>query len=315
MCFLFGTALFWSSWINTLKMTKGSRFEIYYLNFVFGVMLALLLHLFFLYAKGYDVIYEIKNLWHKEFILFSRAFFAGILFNIANTLLVASSVFAGIVPTFMTVFGAGLIADQGIYSYDVTDDNTLLFFLSSLLLSSAIFWMFSLQKILRFSVAKRTLTLSCIAGVFVGLFYPLFDRALDPKDIQKLNPTLASTFLGLGIAFCQGFLGPVLFKKPIFGHPLDFRSYFQAPYRHHVLGVLGGVFWFAGLVLKLHAENTPHELAIFFIVQTVPLVVFLYGIFLWKEIPKELHYNKSLVSIFCLYSLGVLCMAYYRYGF
>ncbi len=313
--FLLGTTFLWGSWINTLKLVKGLRFETYYIDFVVGMLLsAIFMALFLFFLSVENIPFLMKDAWHREFILVTRAFLAGVLFNIAICLLVASTAFSGMAFTLMAVFGTGLIADQGIYSYFTTGDSTSIFLLSAACISTAIFWMFSLQKLLRFSVAKRTLFLSCLAGVFVGLFYPLFDRALDPVDIQKLSPNVASSFLCIGMVFCHLFFGPFLMKNPLFGHSLLFSSSLSIPLRHHDLGMLGGMLWFLGLGLKLHAEATPHEIGIFFAVQLAPLLSFLYGIFLWKEVPKELKRSSSLWGIFCLYFIGICFMGYYRYG-
>ncbi|MEL7431144.1 MAG: hypothetical protein AAGI90_01255 [Chlamydiota bacterium] len=307
-------SLFLGGWIHSFKCARGSRFEMYYLDFMIGMVCSAALFLLLQSVFSRDVFLMMKTVWHEKRFLATRAFFAGVLINLVNAFLLASTSFSGMSMTFLTVFGLGLMVDQGIYLYLYEASKEWCYFLSSFFLLLAISRICLIQRTIRLGAAKKTIFLSCMGGICLGLFYTLFDRSLDTPTTGGLTPGIASLFLSLGMIFCYLFLGPVLWKNPIFGHPLDRYMYYKTPVRAHFLGILGGVIWFTAICLKLYGQNLPHEKDVFFAVQFAPLLAYIGGIIFWKEIPKKLGYQASLYAIFSLYFLGVILMAYFRYG-
>ncbi|MEM8629285.1 MAG: hypothetical protein AAGF04_04375 [Chlamydiota bacterium] len=306
--------LLWGGWAHTFKCTRGSRFEIYCIDFVVGILLATGALFLLESVASFHTVGELVKAWRETRVLVIRAFFAGIVFNIANIFLIASSAFSGIGTTFLTVFGTALIVDQGIYSYFSSEHHAAIWIGSSFFLLLSIFPICLLQKRLHFSEAKKAMGLSCVAGICLSLFYPLFDRAIDTVATQRLPAIIACIFLAAGITFSGLFCAPILCRKPLFGHAIGFSSYARAPFRYHKMGALGGALWFSGLWIKLHAERSPHELGVFFAVQLAPLCTFFLGIFVWREIASSWQYRKLFLSLFFCYLLGVFLIAYDRYG-
>src|SRR5689334_11393364 len=80
---------FWGSWANTLKLTGTWRFELYYFDFSFGLLLTSLILAFTVGTLGFDGFSVLDDLSHAGKRQWFYVFVAGIIFNFANMLLTA----------------------------------------------------------------------------------------------------------------------------------------------------------------------------------------------------------------------------------
>jgi glucose uptake protein len=99
--------LCWGSWANTLKASKW-RFELFYIDFSIGAVLAATIAAFTVGSMGEDISVS------DNFLLAGRrpiiyAFVAGAVFNLANMLLVAAIDLAGMSVAFPVGIGLALI--------------------------------------------------------------------------------------------------------------------------------------------------------------------------------------------------------------
>src|ERR687889_214907 len=98
----------WGSWANALKLTKKWRFELFYFDFAFGVLIAAIAAAMTFGSMGSDLSvadnFEITGKRHIAY-----AFAAGGVFNVANMLLVGAISLAGLSVAFPIGIGLALI--------------------------------------------------------------------------------------------------------------------------------------------------------------------------------------------------------------
>ena len=101
--------LCWGSWANTMKLCPGYRFQLFYWDYVLGLLLGALLWGLTLGSLGGDGPGFFADLAqaHASSILF--ALIGGVLFNIANLLLVAAIEIAGLAVAFPIGIGLALV--------------------------------------------------------------------------------------------------------------------------------------------------------------------------------------------------------------
>src|ERR1700759_1280795 len=95
------TMLCWGSWANTQRLVgKNWRFELFYWDYVFGVALMILLFALTLGTFGESGRKFSADLAQAEPRLIASAMVGGLVFNIANILLVAAIDIAGMAVAF-----------------------------------------------------------------------------------------------------------------------------------------------------------------------------------------------------------------------
>src|SRR5207244_319788 len=126
------------SWAVTFKMTGKWRFELYYLDFALGAAIAAVIYISTVGSLGFDGFSFTDDMFHasKRFWIF--AFGAGIIFNLANMLLVAAVSVAGMAVAFPVGLGVGLILGIGVPQLIDREGNLLLLFLGLASIGTAI---------------------------------------------------------------------------------------------------------------------------------------------------------------------------------
>src|ERR1700760_4549239 len=81
--------LCWGSWANTFKLSGKWRFELFYLDYSLGVVLAAVLAAFTFGSMGDELSFR-DNLSIASRTHMAYALIAGVIFNLANMLLVAA---------------------------------------------------------------------------------------------------------------------------------------------------------------------------------------------------------------------------------
>ena len=85
----------WGSWANTQKMTGKWRFELFYFDYAFGVLLTAVIIAFTLGTMGFDGFSFLDDMMNAGKRYSAMGFGAGVIFNLANMLLVAAISVAG----------------------------------------------------------------------------------------------------------------------------------------------------------------------------------------------------------------------------
>src|SRR5580700_11035900 len=107
MCFV--TMLCWGSWANTQKLaSKEWRFQLFYWDYAIGVFLLALLLAFTMGSFGSQGRGFLADLHQTEGRWLGSAFLGGVIFNLANILLVAAIDIAGLAVAFPVGIGLAL---------------------------------------------------------------------------------------------------------------------------------------------------------------------------------------------------------------
>ena len=107
-CFV--TMLCWGSWANTQKAVgKHWRFELFYWDYVFGVLLMALVFAFTLGSWGNAGRGFLADLRQADPANLGSALLGGVVFNAANILLVAAIAIAGMAVAFPVSIGLAMI--------------------------------------------------------------------------------------------------------------------------------------------------------------------------------------------------------------
>src|SRR5210317_2034659 len=133
------TMLGWGSWANTLKMSsKEWEFPLYYWDYSIGLVLTTLLFGFTFGSTGAEGRGFLADLSQADTSALTSAFVGGIIFNIANLLIVAATAIAGLAVAFPIAIGLAL-AIGVVVNYIATPlGNPYMLFIGLALIVSAI---------------------------------------------------------------------------------------------------------------------------------------------------------------------------------
>lgn len=308
------TMFAWGSWANTQKLAaKDWRFELFYWDYVFGIVLFALLFALSAGSMGQGGRPFLEDLAQADSGNLWSAFLGGILFNLANILLVAAIALAGMSVAFPVGIGLALVVGVIVNYLDAPlGDSTLLFtgvgliVLAILLNANAYRRLSAHQK----KVPAKGLLLAVVAGLLMGLFYKYVANAMFPNFQEplpgKLSPYSAVFIFSLGILASNFLFNSFLMRRPFEGAPLAFTDFFKGTIKSHGMGVLGGVIWCVGMSFSILASDKAGPAISYGLGQGATVVAALWGIFVWKEFkgaPKGV--GGMLNAMLLLYVLGL----------
>jgi glucose uptake protein len=306
--------LAWGSWANTQKLaSKGWRFELYYWDYVFGIVLFALLFALSAGSTGSSGRPFLDDLAQAEAINLGSAFWGGIVFNAANILLVAAITIAGMSVAFPVGIGLALVIGVIVNYVDAPLGNPILLSAGVALIVIAI--LLNAQAYRRLSqsrekIPSKGLLLAVLAGALMGLFYKYVANAMFPDfmnpEAGKLSPYTAVFIFTLGILASNLVFNVVLMKKPLEGAPLGFSDYLKGAPRDHVMGILGGLIWCWGMSFSILASDKAGPAISYGLGQGATVVAACWGIFVWKEFSgasKSVH--RMLYVMLLLYTVGL----------
>jgi glucose uptake protein len=283
------TMFCWGSWAVTRKLARpGWRFELFYWDYTFGVLLITLLLGITLGNEGRAFFPDLAQASAASLI---SALLGGAIFNLANILLVAAIDIAGMAVAFPVGIGLALII--GVIMNYVADPIG-----NVVLLSAGVF--FVILAIILDALAYRRLAggsagansakglpLAVACGVFMGIFYRFIAAAMYADTAHptagKMGSYAAVFTVAVGILLSSFVWNTFAMKKPFTGPPVGFRDYFAANLRTHMTGVLGGVIWGTGTSLNLIASGRAGYAISYGLGQGATMVAAIWGVFIWKE--------------------------------
>ncbi|MCH9633888.1 MAG: hypothetical protein S4CHLAM7_06220 [Chlamydiae bacterium] len=308
---MFVTMLAWGSWANTTKLDKNWRFELYYWDYSFGVLLTafiIAITLGSFGSSGPSFFQNISQLaWGGEAF---KAFLSGIIFNGANLLLVAAITMAGMSVAFPIGIGIALVLGTFFSYLIVSQGNIFFLFLGILFVLLAIFLAAKAyrkkeaQENPGSHTTKKGILISVLSGILMSFFYPILASSI--KQGSSLSPYSAVFFFGIGVVFCTLIFNPILMKKPIFGQPLSMNLYFQGTAKQHFIGLLGGIIWCIGLSFNIIASTNAGPAIAYAFGQGATLIAAIWGVFIWKEFAKVRAVFALLFGMFLFYVLGLV---------
>ena len=117
----------WGSWANTYKLTKGYRFELFYWDYAIGIFLISLVLALTLGSMGSTPEGFLLNVRLADPSNVAYAMVGGVIFNVANLLLVAGIELVGLAVAFPVAIGIALVVGVVLsYAVQQTGDPWLL---------------------------------------------------------------------------------------------------------------------------------------------------------------------------------------------
>lgn len=305
--------LCWGSWANTQKIDKKWRFELFYWDYVCGLLVcALLFGLTLGRANPTSPESFFHNLQSASILSLVYAFIGGVIFNLGNLLLVAAISIAGMSVAFPVGSGVALVIGA-VLNYIISPaGNPFFLFGGIVLICVAIFTDAMAYRGLEKGVKASTkgIVLSLICGVVIGLFYPFVAKALTGKN--HLGPYTVFFVFSLGILVSNFPLNYALMRHPVGGAPLSISQYFKGRARLHGWGVLGGFIWGVGAICSFVASYVPTigPGTSFSLGQGNTMISAIWGIFVWKEFRGANKQVRHLLALmFLLFVLGLVSIA------
>ncbi len=314
LSFMIVTMLCWGSWANTLKLTPGYRFQLFYWDYVVGLFVGALLWGLTLGSFGGKGTAFLADLAHAPAGSMEYAILGGVLFNIANLLLVAAIDVAGLAVAFPIGIGLALIVGA-VSSYLLAPKgNPLMLFGGIGLVLAAIVCdaaAYREREATKKATSARGIVLSLVAGLLMGTFYPFVSKAMSGDHAP--GPYAISLLFTVGVALCAIPFNFLLMRKPLDGAaPIGFSGYFAAKPSWHLWGIVGGVIWCTGATLNFVASRAAivGPAVSYSIGQGATMVSAAWGVFIWKEFATAPPRAKKLLFwMFVLFLLGLTLVA------
>ena len=302
---MFITMLCWGSWANANKFDRRWRFELFYWDYALGVLLTSFLFAFTLGSFGQTGLAFFPDAGNADLPHQLNALLGGVVFNIANILLVAAIAIAGMAVAFPVGIGIALVIGT-VLSYAVNPAGKVgflflgvLFVLAAIILDAVAY-----KKIASKEVTKKGILLSVISGVLMGLFYPLVAHSMQGQ--HALGPYSAVVFFASGLFLSNFAVNSILMKKTISGPALSLKDYMNGTIKQHAIGWLGGFIWCVGMSLNIIASVQAGSAVAYAFGQGATLIAALWGVFIWKEFRGARGVYSLLAWMFFCYILGLL---------
>lgn len=312
------TMLCWGSWANTQKLTQKTwRFELFYWDYVIGILLMSLIFSFTLGSTGGLGRGFVEDLNQAEMSYMGSAFLGGIIFNAANILVVAAISIAGMSVAFPIGIGIALVLGVVVNYIASPQGNALrLFFGVSLITIAIVIDALAYRKKASQSrkVPTKGIVLSVVGGVLMALFYRFVANSMaitfEKPDTGLLSPYTAVFIFAVGILISNFIFNTILMKRPFEGIPVTYSQYFNGGLKEHFTGILGGMVWCIGMTFSIIAAGKAGFAISYGLGQGATLVAASWGVFIWKEFKGVKGTTNLLAAMFILFFVGIGMIIY-----
>lgn len=317
------TMICWGSWGNTQKLAaKTWRYELFYWDYVIGIVLLALLFGFTLGSTGEEGRSFVADLTQVSSKNFWSAFTGGIIFNASNILLSASISLAGMSVAFPVGVGLALVLGVFINYFGVPQGDPVILFSGVALIVVAIV----LNGVASGKVStgaeesktkKKGIILAISAGFLMSFFYRFVAAAMDLTNLENpmegmLTPYGAFFIFSMGILGSNFIFNTIAMKKPFVGEPVKFAQYFNGKPKTHLVGILGGIIWGVGTAFSYIAAGKAGPAISYALGQGAPMIAALWGVFIWKEFkgaPKTVNYMLTFMFVLFIIGLSFIVVA------
>jgi glucose uptake protein len=314
------TMLCWGSWANTQKMASTTwRFELFYWDYVIGILLFSILSAFTLGSIGEGGRSFLEDLQQADGANIGSALLGGVIFNAANILIAAAIAIAGMSVAFPVGIGLALLFGVLVNYFVAQKGDALYIFGGVCCVALAIILnaiAYGKMNKAAGKVSGKGILLALGGGLLMSFFYRFIAVSMDLENFYspaagKMTPYTAVFIFSIGIFLSNFLFNTLLIKKPFIGEPTNYDAYFNGPFRTHLVGVLGGIIWGVGNSFNLIAAGKAGPAISYGLGQGATLVAALWGVFIWKEFrqaPKGT--NVLLTAMFLLFVAGLAMLIY-----
>ena len=312
------TMLCWGSWANTQKLAQKTwRFELFYWDYVIGIVLMSLIFSFTIGSTGIQGRGFIEDLRQAEVGNVRNAFIGGIVFNAANILVVAAISIAGMAVAFPIGIGIALVLGVVINYLALPQGNALWLFLGVLLVTIAIILdaLAYRKKTSQFQkISTKGILLSLMGGILMAIFYRFVASSMtvifEKPEAGKLTPYSAVFIFSAGIFISNFIFNTILMKRPFENTPVTYSQYFRGNLNSHITGLLGGMIWCIGMTFSIIAAGKAGFAISYGLGQGATLIAAFWGVFIWREFKGVKGTLNHLTAMFLFFMIGIGMIIY-----
>ena len=313
--FCFITMLCWGSWGNTQKMAaKSWRYELFYWDYVIGMVLFALLIAFTMGSFGTEGRPFLEDIAQVSAKNIGGIILGGVIFNASNILLSASTSIAGMAVAFPLGVGISLVLGTIVNYIGAPKGDPVTLFIGVALIVVAIICngiaSGKLQKENK-AGANKGIILAVIAGTLMAFFYRFVAAAMDLDNfaapaVGKATPYTAIVIFSIGVLVSNFVFNTFVMRKPFVGEPVSYSEYFKGNAKTHLVGMLGGAIWCLGTAFSYIASGKAGAAVSYALGQGAPMIAALWGVFIWKEFKGAKKDTWSLLAVMFLFFLAGL---------
>ncbi len=328
----------WGSWANTQKIVGKWRFELFYFDYSFGVLLtAILAAITFGSMNGNELsVSDSFAIAGNRKIAYGFA--GGVIFNLANMLLVSAIAVSGLAVAFPIGIGLALVIGVVLSYFLNPQGNPALLFggagvvVLAIIVDAIAYRMHDLSKqpapasatkqvrgqrppapVKKRSSSVKGIVLSLVAGVLMGSFYPLVE--MGKSGDNGLTPYAIALVFAVAV-FLSTFVFSIFFMlAPVQGEAVSIWQYFKGTKWQHLLGVAGGTIWCVGTISNFVAASAPAAVHVgpaisYALGQGATMISALWGLLVWKEFAGATPRVRMMIGVMmALFVVGLAMVA------
>lgn len=313
--FCFVTMLCWGSWGNTQKLaSKSWRYELYYWDYVIGMILFSLVSGFTLGSFGSEGRSFLPDLMQADWANIGSVVLGGVVFNASNILLSASVSLAGLAVAFPLGVGLALVLGVIINYVGAPKGDPMILFVGVALIVLAIILngvASGRQSQGKQKSSRKGIILAALAGVIMAFFYRFVAAAMDLENFSNPTPGMLTPYSALfifavGVLLSNFVFNTWVMRHPFEGEPVNYKAYFKGSFGTHMVGVLGGAIWALGTAFSYIAAGKAGAAISYALGQGAPMIAAIWGVFIWREFKGTKGSTMGLLgAMFCLFIAGL----------
>lgn len=313
MCVI--TMLCWGSWANTQKMaSKKWAFQLFYWDYALGVLLLSLILAFTMGSSGEEGRSFIPDLAQGDGKAIGSALLGGVVFNIANLLIVVAINIAGMAVAFPIGIGLALVIGVVVNYVAEPVGDPLFLFAGVVLVALAIVLdaiAYRKSSAGKMSTTTKGIMIAILGGILMGFFYRFVAASMATNfavpEAGKLTPYTASVVFAVGLLLSNFVWNTFFMYKPVSGERATYADYFKkGDMKLHFIGILGGIIWSVGMTFSIIASGQAGFAISYGLGQGATLIAALWGVFIWKEFGKAEGLKGILTTMFLFYLAGLV---------
>jgi glucose uptake protein len=312
MCVI--TMLCWGSWANTQKMaSKKWAFQLFYWDYSLGVLILALILAFTMGSIGEEGRGFLADLGQADGKAIGSALLGGVVFNIANLLIVVAINIAGMAVAFPIGIGLALVIGVVVNYIATPLGNPVILFIGVLLVVLAIIIdaiAYRKHSGGKMSATTKGIVISVLGGILMGFFYRFVAASMVTDfavpEAGKMTPYTAVVIFSLGLLLSNFVWNTFFMYKPISGEKATYSDYFRkGDTKLHLTGILGGMIWSLGMSFSIIASGQAGYAISYGLGQGATLIAALWGVFIWKEFGKAEGLKGLLTAMFLFFLIGL----------
>jgi len=332
------------SWANTLKLSGKWRFEYFYFDFVFGLLLSVVAAALLLGSAHPQELTFQDNMLLAGYRKMAWALGSGVVLNVGTLLLLASMTLSGMSVAFPLTLGIALaigtvwdFASTAQAGTALTLGGVLLLLAAVVVIALGYAWSLQdQQKALQGPLqadprvkSKRAKSsgalLAILLAIFGGIALSIFPRVLAEATGGEngLAPYSAMLLLAVSALLSAPFFVLFFTTFPVTGAAGGANGYFGGTRKQHLMGLTGGILWSAGMLSYLlmagapanakPGASIPNALIQYMLTHGAVLVAAVWGLLAWREFrgaSQRAHLLVAGMLVLLLAGLGVVAFAF-----